>query len=30
MALDHRRRADAREAIDKALEVNPKSLDALT
>ena len=30
MALDDRRRDDAREAIDKALKVNPKSLDALS
>src|SRR5687768_5629403 len=30
MALDDRRRDDARNAIDKALAVNPKSLDALS
>jgi cellulose synthase operon protein C len=30
MALDDRRRDDARKAIDKALAVNPKSLDALS
>jgi tetratricopeptide (TPR) repeat protein len=30
MALDDRRRDDARAEIDKALKVNPKSLDALT